>query len=497
MTSLKVVEWNCGGLSTSTKSTPLKMGAFDKNFPNSSFDIAALVETHHKEGQEFPELIEILKITHNCIHTPAFKEDPFAGIIVLIAKHLNISSTEILFPGRLINFKIENQSKEEKYNFFVFYGQTRLYLNKARVIENIKCMSEKTTWEEKNIIIGDFNFCSHDCDRHRDFYCYDKLWDKPWQNFCSELDLVDPFRIQYPRKKVYSYVSTTGKSRIDRAYVSQEIAQRIVDMKYTRTIEESQAHKIFSFKINHPQPRGSGFWKLNSSILRDNAYVKLVEETAIKVTDTNPKDPQLWWVIFLKVIRSKTISYCRKKRYVETCTKKYLQEQLDYLESFPTKLLTPTQAKAYIHLKARFKEFELKEIEGHQIRTKIIPTFEIKAPNISFFQNLEKRAAKKSLITGLRNEEGIVETDTKDLLETTYKYYTKLFTNMHTDTREQDRLLRNIKDTLTHTQRTEMDMDITEDEIVFALRNMKLGKAPGVDDISFRRCRRLRYITKD
>ena len=287
-----MVQWNCGGLNTSTKSTPLKLGAFDKNFPNASFDIAAFVETHHKEEQEFPELFKILKISHHCIHTPASNDDPSAGIIVLVAKHLKILNTETLIPGRLINFQIEIQGMESEYNFFVFYGQTSRRLNQARVKENIQRMSEKADWEKINVILGDFNFCSHDCDRQCDPHFYDKLWIKHWEPFCSELDLVDPFRIQYPRKKIYSYVSPTGKSRIDRVYLSQEVAQYVVDMKYIRTIE-SQAHKIFSFRINHPQPKGPSFWKLNSSILNDNAFVKLVEKTVQNVTDSRPKNHQL------------------------------------------------------------------------------------------------------------------------------------------------------------------------------------------------------------
>ena len=111
MTSLRIVQWNCGGMKPSTKSTPLKLGAFEKNFPDASFEIAAFVETHHKTENEFPELIKILNVSHHCIHTPATKDDPCAGIIVLMAKHLNVSNTEILIPGRLINFHIENQSK--------------------------------------------------------------------------------------------------------------------------------------------------------------------------------------------------------------------------------------------------------------------------------------------------------------------------------------------------------------------------------------------------
>ena len=232
MTSLRIIQWNCGGLNPSNKSTPLKLGAFDKNFPNASFDIATFVETHHKTDSDFPELIKILNVSHHCIHTPATKDDTFAGIIVLISKHLKVTNSDILIPGRLINFQIDIQGKESEYNFFVFYGQSSRFLNQNLVKRNIEAFSKKIDCEKTNIIIGDFNFCSHDSDRQRDFHTYDRMWKKPWEDFCAQMDLVDPYRIQFPKRKVYSFVSRAGKSRIDRIYVNEEMAQHVIDMKY-------------------------------------------------------------------------------------------------------------------------------------------------------------------------------------------------------------------------------------------------------------------------
>ena len=183
MTSLKVVQWNCGGMKPSTKSTPLKLGAFDKNFPKASFDIATFVETHHKAEVDFPEMIKIYSISHHCIHTPATKEDPCAGIIILVAKYLNVLNVDIPIPGRLINFQIESKNKEIEYNFSAFYGQTSRNLNRDQVNENIKILTDKNCLGNSNVIIGDFNFCSQDIDRQRQLHFYDKVWKKPWEIF--------------------------------------------------------------------------------------------------------------------------------------------------------------------------------------------------------------------------------------------------------------------------------------------------------------------------
>ena len=53
MTSIKIALWNSGGLTSTADSTQF----FDKEFPNSNFDIAAFVETHHRDENDFPSYI--------------------------------------------------------------------------------------------------------------------------------------------------------------------------------------------------------------------------------------------------------------------------------------------------------------------------------------------------------------------------------------------------------------------------------------------------------
>ena len=52
------------------------------------------------------------------------------------------------------------------------------------------------------------------------------------------------------------------------------------------------AHKILSFVIHDQQTRGRGYWKLNSSVLNDNAYVAMVRQTIDNVDRLNIEDKQ-------------------------------------------------------------------------------------------------------------------------------------------------------------------------------------------------------------
>ena len=44
----------------------------------------------------------------------------------------------------------------------------------------------------------------------------DTMMSAPWEDFKSETGMVDPFRIQYPKKRIYSFVIDAGNSRGDR-----------------------------------------------------------------------------------------------------------------------------------------------------------------------------------------------------------------------------------------------------------------------------------------
>ena len=76
MASLNIALWNSGGLTATADSTPLKIDFFDKEFPNSQFDIVAFVETHHRDENDLPSYIAQCTFTsfihrhHLTLHMP-------------------------------------------------------------------------------------------------------------------------------------------------------------------------------------------------------------------------------------------------------------------------------------------------------------------------------------------------------------------------------------------------------------------------------------------
>ena len=70
MAECKVIMWNSSGIRASTATTPAKMALFDKENPNSDCTIAALVETHHRNEEDFPDYIKEQAGHCHIVHAP-------------------------------------------------------------------------------------------------------------------------------------------------------------------------------------------------------------------------------------------------------------------------------------------------------------------------------------------------------------------------------------------------------------------------------------------
>ena len=264
--SRRIVCWNSAGLRASGINTPMKVAFFEKEFPNANFNIAAFVETHHKDADDFPVLFQEFKKTHHLIHSPTSSET-HGGVVVFISKNYEIVDQAVLIPGRLLNIKIHDQTTSEFFNLSIFYGPQWRKKRKSEVAEIFDLFSSAHDPFDNNIIMGDFNFVECDVDKGKNMDGKDKMISSIWEDFRTSKSIVDPFRTQYPRKKLFSFVAPTGKSRGDRVYVNEDLLPMLTEVKYTPTTFNS-AHKIMTFELREKREIGPGYWKLNCSHLQ-------------------------------------------------------------------------------------------------------------------------------------------------------------------------------------------------------------------------------------
>ena len=482
MTEMKVAMWNCSGLlSTSSASEKLDfLGA------TSSFDLIVLIETHHKHYVDISTFLHTYTTAYNIIHAEATAQDPYAGIVVLLDKSFDLTSSAELIPGRLINFKLKCGS--EKFNISVLYGYTGACATVANIERFTDLLVTSHDSSDYNIILGDFNFVEMDLDRTNmrstGMNQKDSILSRVWTEFASSLDLSDPFRVRNPRRKMFSYIHTqhNAKSRIDRVYTNDENVSNIFHYKHTPT-PWPKAHRLVTFSVRANVERGPGYWKMNTSILSDRAFELVLESTIDDVSALNIQDPIERWLIFIQTIRLEAQVYSSRKRYHEKAIKRECERNLELLEQNPVYGKSAHLKTQHEYFTEKLNVWSKKQIEGYQVRIKTQPKFEYCEPKIDFYANLEKKSAKKKLITHLKSDTGETVYHTDGLKAVATDYYSNLFGGKHSDQTTTHRLLRNVNKTVSREDKAKLDRLITREELEKTVMKLRRNKSPGPDGI--------------
>ena len=334
-----------------------------------------------------------------------------------------------------------------------------------------------------NMILGDFNFIDHEKDKINGLNSTDKSVCKIWQPFIAEMDMVDPYREQNPKRRIWSFIGSgkAGNSRIDRVYVNSVNMKNITNITYTQTPYSD--HRILSFTKKSQNEKGKGYYKMNTSILKDKKYRNIVEETLAELEELELESEIENWETFLLTIKSKSISYSQIKNKVKRNLKNTIRKQIDDIENTED-LKNDQMLTQYSYLIQKLKEIEEIEIEGYRRRIKYLASYEKGEPDIAFYSKLEERQANKDQIGQLaENKNSNIYTDNENIIKISTKFYTDLYTPNKLNTKTQDRLLKNIKKKITKEQKDKLDAPITEDEIRTAVFQMQPGKSPGLDGI--------------
>jgi hypothetical protein len=93
-------------------------------------------------------------------------------------------------------------------------------------------------------------------------------------------------------------------------------------------------HNIIKLAFINPdiQRRGPGYWKFNTSLLRDKKYTNLIKETIQNSEMQNKhEDKGIVWELVKIDIRSATIKYCKNSKHKKQKHEESLQKDLKLL----------------------------------------------------------------------------------------------------------------------------------------------------------------------
>ena len=252
--------------------------------------------------------------------------------------------------------------------------------------------------------------------------------------FSEDLDLVDVWRVQHPvsQRFIWRQRNSEIHCRLDiflgvRSAINKDIVPGYKTDHSMITLQTSL----------HNNPRGRGFWKLNTSFLKDEEYVNQIREIIAQTKDEYAQDgtvtPGLLWEMIKMKTREASINYGeakKKKRHLEQKQDeieksiKILEEQIANTHANDAQKLWPELEK---------KRFELEAIIEYQTKGAILRSksqwYNESEKNSKYFLKLEKRHFRQNTITQLKiNDMDVIQSD-KEILRECKDFYKNLYSS--------------------------------------------------------------------
>ena len=336
------------------------------------------------------------------------------------------------------------------------------------------------------IIAGDFNLVL-DLDM-------DKKGGLPRTNFKSreilqlymeEAEIIDIWRQQHPDERKFTWHRTRPPvfCRLDMIFTSFDMVGYVENSDILPSFKSD--HSIVSLDINlHKEDRGRGFWKMNTTHLRDQDCVNLINEciteSEIKYSHENP-------ALKLELIKWEVMNCNRKYAKNKAKNKRNILEDL---EKRLSDLEKNRDENIGFHNDVNIQENindvrrEINTIVEEKTKSSMLRSkirwYKEGEKSSKYFLNLEKSNYNKKIMKSTVLSDGTKTNDPKRILEEQKKFYSRLYTS--DENVEFDVKVNNLPK-LTARERANLDKDITIEDLEYAIKNCKNNKTPGCDGI--------------
>ena len=303
------------------------------------------------------------------------------------------------------------------------------------------------------------------------------------------LALSDVLRNKLGNQTAFTWHSKHLKvySRLDYFFISEHFLNRLQSCKkHTKHTAILTDHDLVKLTLKCSLPsRGRGYWKFNTSLLKDKTYIAQVKETVTATAtefDYLQNKGLLWDFIKMK-IRGMTIKYCAKQKREREEHERNINKQLLELDLNP---FSEDNAEQTALLKSELETIIQMKTEGAILRSKV-QWAEEGERNTSFFLNLERHNAENKIIQQLKVENNTI-TDSESILIELQLFYKKLYSKPLKDpqtSKESDKLFLDSQTTMLDDNKMQLcEGLVSPSECLNALKTMSNRKSPGSDGFS-------------
>ena len=304
------------------------------------------------------------------------------------------------------------------------------------------------------------------------------------KSYMDFFNLRDVFRDFNPSKKIFTRIQTQPYSatRLDFFLVSDNLYRNFKSADISQSIMSD--HKIATFFLDiELTKRGSGYWKINNSILNDNDYIKMIKRVINDFLITNTREyisPHILWETLKCVIRGETIKFCALRKKNQNRKQHLLESKLNTMELLLNNC--PTKEKDNLiswinNTRNELNQFIQNDAKGAAVRSRA-RWIEFGEKNSRYFLGLEKWHNDKKFIKSLKNEQEDLVNDQKLILEELVNFYEKLYFETETNN---CKLANNFFLKINEKENMNCEKPITESECFKALSELSNNKSPGLD----------------
>ena len=255
-------------------------------------------------------------------------------------------------------------------------------------------------------------------------------------------------------------------------------------------------HSMITVRINTAtNPRGPGFWKLNTHLLTESEYINLIRKTITDVSKEyegqNEVDEILLWDVIKMQIRATSIQYAKDKKSRLKQKEYFLEKEILALERKLEENKPVEPHKEILQTELRIKKQQLEEIISYKTHGAIIRSkvkwYNEGERNTKYFHSLEKRHFNSKTIRNLVTDDGIRIFTDVEILQEAKNYYESLYTSIIDKelSNEYDDIFfpENIEAKLTDDQKLSCEGELSAAECFESLKTMVMGRSPGTDGL--------------
>ena len=484
---IKIATLNCPGIVAISATGRRKRKTIRQYCKNHRIDILALQETHATE-----ELSKLSSFFPFKTYSSTTSSSVGGVAFIIFNPKIKVLNSRDAGDGMMYSITIEY--KERTITVVNFYVPP--YLHKQQELLH----KHMAVWDntKPTLFVGDWNFVDDPAED-----TIGRKGDVPQPPLAFEYmreyyQLIDIMAIKPAQHRMTRWnPEFTSGSRLDRIYASGNMARWIMDTRNqaipcslpTSIRDTISDHNIVSVSISATDiPRGKGYWKLNTQILKNielqNKILTIMEDFILQQKNKRTLFTQYKQMKAKIRMTLRDWSTQRGKAILKQIIelKQDINLSIKIIEDESKKDQWKQTSLKLLKARRRMAQISLEISEGAWVRSRAKWDFEADKCSRMYF-NLEKQHSRKKAIEQIKTKQGHLTSDPTEISEVFRDFYQELYSNRPTDEASLQKLLEKLELNTKKMKNKKITNLVSRAEIRKAIKGTKRGSSPGPDGL--------------